>query len=216
VTLVPGNHDAYVALPWVEGLGRWTPYMLADGTAAPENGAPVEFPFLRRRGEVALVGVSTAEPMSYRSAAGRLGAAQLARLEAMLRTLGAEGRCRVVLIHHPPQAHGTTTRKSLLDAADFRAVLQRAGAELVLHGHTHRSHLDQLPVPGGQAPVLGVPSASALPHAGKHAARYHLCRVARDGGGWRIEVELRGLAPGRDAFDLQSRFALAVGLPKAA
>src|SRR5262245_35192045 len=30
VALVPGNHDAYIALPWVDGLGCWTPYMLGD------------------------------------------------------------------------------------------------------------------------------------------------------------------------------------------
>jgi len=216
VTLVPGNHDAYVALPWAEGLGRWTPYMLGDGAAAPGNDVPAEFPFLRRRDGVALVGVSSAEPMPYRSAGGRLGHAQLARLEAMLRALGAERLCRVVLIHHPPQPHTTATRKSLLDAAEFRSTLLRAGAELVLHGHTHRSHLDRLPVPGGHVPVLGVPSASALPHGGKPAARYQLLRIARDGTGWQVDVELRGLAPARDGFEPQSRFALVVGLSKAA
>lgn len=218
VTLVPGNHDAYVMMPWADGLGRWAPYMLGDEARPGMPGVleAVEFPFLRRRGELAVVGVSTAQPMPYNSAGGVLGTAQLARLEAMLLGLAREDRARVVLIHHPPQPHATPARKALADAAEFRAVIARAGAELVLHGHTHRSHLDRLPVPGGFAPVLGVPSASALPHPGKHAARYHLCRIERSGAGWRIDVELRGLAPGRDGFLTETRFALETGVAKAA
>ncbi len=218
VALVPGNHDAYVAIPWAEGLGRWAPYMTGDDALPNPAGSaePLQFPFLRRRDELALVGVSTAQPMPYNSAGGMLGEAQLARLEPMLHDLAREGRCRVVLIHHPPQSYATPARKGLADAAAFRAVIERAGAELVLHGHTHRSHLDRLAVPGGHAPVLGVPSASALPHQGKHPARYHLCRIERSGAGWRIEVELRGLAASRDGFRTETRFALQVGLPKAA
>jgi 3',5'-cyclic AMP phosphodiesterase CpdA len=218
VTVVPGNHDAYVAMPWADALGRWASYMAGDGAASSdeETTRAIEFPVLRRRGELALVGVSTAQPMPYHSAGGSIGAAQLARLETMLQTLAGEGRCRVVLIHHPPQPHTTAPRKSLADADEFRAVIARAGAELVLHGHTHRSHLDRLPTPGGYAPVLGVASASALPHEGRPAARYHLCRIERADAGWRIEVELRGLAPNRDGFRSETRFALAVALPKAA
>jgi 3',5'-cyclic AMP phosphodiesterase CpdA len=213
VTLVPGNHDAYVALPWIDGLGCWTPYMLGDGgPTAPDPNAPIEFPFLRRRGEVAIVGLSTAVPTPYRSAGGRLGRDQLGRLEALLAELGRQPVCRVVLIHHPPQQRSTTPRKSLEDAAEFRAVIGRVGAELVLHGHTHRSHLDRLPAPGGHVPVLGVPSASALPHPRKHAARYHLCRIERENGAWRIDIEMRGLTQARDGFIAESRFALAVGL----
>ncbi|MEJ2202418.1 MAG: metallophosphoesterase [Desulfuromonadaceae bacterium] len=32
VTVVPGNHDAYVAVPWRDGQARWAPYLAADGT----------------------------------------------------------------------------------------------------------------------------------------------------------------------------------------
>lgn len=217
VTLVPGNHDAYIALPWIDGLGSWAPYMLGDAKpAATDLNAPLAFPFLRRRGEIAIVGVSTAVPMPYRSAGGRLGREQLERLEAMLAELGKESACRVVLIHHPPQPHSTSNRKALEDAAEFRAVIGRVGAELILHGHTHRSHLDRLPVPSGHAPVLGVPSASALPHPGKHAARYHLCRIQRRGGAWRIDTEVRGLTRALGGFVAESRFALAVGVATAA
>src|SRR5690606_27994362 len=77
VTVVPGNHDAYVAVPWAQSLGCWAGFM--DGTRADgTTRAPVsaeDFPFVRERGPLALVGVSTARPMPVRSAAGRIGAA---------------------------------------------------------------------------------------------------------------------------------------------
>ena len=31
VTLVPGNHDVYVATKWGQGLGRWGAYIAGDG-----------------------------------------------------------------------------------------------------------------------------------------------------------------------------------------
>jgi len=60
VTLVPGNHDVYVATAWPESLGLWGAYMASDG-APPATGFDV-FPTLRRRGPVALVGLSSGVP----------------------------------------------------------------------------------------------------------------------------------------------------------
>lgn len=208
VTVVPGNHDAYIALPWERSLARWSGYMAGDDAAPSSPVAVAEFPFLRRRGPLAIIGLSTAAPMPYNSAGGILGAAQLQRLEACLTRLASESLCRVVLIHHPPQASATTARKSLGDAEAFRAVIRRGGADLILHGHTHRAHLDRLETPNGHAAVVGVPSASALPHNGKPAARFHLFRVERAGDGWRIELEVRALAPGLDGFRSETRFVL--------
>ena len=59
VTVIPGNHDATVAVPWQQSLARWADLM-SDPTA-PLNG-PSGFPFMRRRGPIALIGVSTACP----------------------------------------------------------------------------------------------------------------------------------------------------------
>src|SRR5262249_58899101 len=68
VTLVPGNHDAYVraALPWA--AAHWGDFMRGD-----DGGAA--FPFLRRRGPLALIGLSTAVPTAPFMATGRLRAA---------------------------------------------------------------------------------------------------------------------------------------------
>ncbi|MGH6940397.1 metallophosphoesterase family protein [Hypericibacter sp.] len=205
VSVIPGNHDRYIELPWSKHLALWDAYMTGDVRA----GDTERFPYLRRRGPLALIGLSSAEPMPYNSAAGHVGGEQLARLAAMLPALEAEGLFRVVLIHHPPQARATHDRKALLDAAAFRDVLAQKGAELVLHGHTHRAHLDHLAGPRRRIPVLGVPSASAMPHGGKPAGGYHLYRVTRAGSGWDLEIETRALPQKGGSLETTGRFRLA-------
>jgi 3',5'-cyclic AMP phosphodiesterase CpdA len=200
VTVVPGNHDAYVAVPLRDSTGLWSDYMTGrhadDGEAdrAPRDAS--DFPFVRRIGDVALVGTSTAVPTAPFVAAGELGQPQLDRLGKMLDTLGSAGLFRVVLIHHPPFAGGAYKRKSLRDAGAFAAVIARSGCELVLHGHMHISSLGRLATPGGSAPVFGVPSASAAPGNHKDPSRYHIYRIAKPSAGrspWRLSVTVREL-----------------------
>jgi 3',5'-cyclic AMP phosphodiesterase CpdA len=199
LTVVPGNHDAYVTVPWRESAGLWDAYMTGrhagEGEAARPPRDATDFPFVRRLGEVALIGVSTAIPTLPFIAAGELGAQQLARLDAMLEELGRSAAFRVVLIHHPPFAGGAYKRKSLRDARAFAAVIARRGCELVLHGHMHVSSLGRLPTPNGPAPVFGVPSASAIPGNHKDPSRYHVYRISRpaDGASWRLSVTVREL-----------------------
>jgi 3',5'-cyclic AMP phosphodiesterase CpdA len=215
VTAIPGNHDAYVPIDWQRSIGLWADYMAG---APPGEGAserPVrsddDFPFVRIRGPLALVGVSTACPMPPFSAAGRVGERQLGELKRRLVELRRDGLLRVVLIHHPPFDGPDQRRKGLHDSAAFRAVIAEAGAELVLHGHTHRSGLAKLPTPDGFAPVIGVPSASAKhEHDGRGHGQYHLYRVERDGDGWCIDVEVRGVVPTLDGFVREGQFSLAI------
>jgi len=209
VSVIPGNHDAYVPIAWDRSLALWDSYMTGDG-GQDEPGASEHFPYLRRRGPLALIGLSTAAPMPAHMAAGRLGAAQLARLDALLASTEAEGLCRVVLIHHPPVSSHAYRHKQLLDGEAFCQTLARRGAELVLHGHTHMSALSYLPTPKGSVPVVGVPSASARHSRSHDHSRYHLYRIAREGEGWRIEVEVRGVAPALDRFLPEKGFSLAV------
>jgi 3',5'-cyclic AMP phosphodiesterase CpdA len=199
VTVVPGNHDAYVAMPWAQSTGFWSDYMTGrhagegETERAPRDAE--DFPFIRRLGEVALIGVSTAIPTVPFSAAGALGPEQLARLETMLEALGKSGLFRVVLIHHPPFAGGAYQRKSLRDAGAFAAVIAKHGAELVLHGHMHLSSLGRLASPRGPVPVFGVPSASAAAKNHKDPSRYHLYRITRESNeAWRFAVSVRELA----------------------
>ncbi|HYC64594.1 MAG TPA: metallophosphoesterase [Reyranellaceae bacterium] len=190
ITVIPGNHDVYVPTDWRGNIGLWGAYMAGDGQG-PADGFDV-FPTVRRRGEVALVGLSTGVPKPPLLATGTLGADQLARTERLLGKLGREGLCRVVLIHHPPLTDQSRW-KHLTDAAGFQAMIRRVGCELVLHGHNHRSEVAAIAGPAGKIPVLGVTSASAAPYSHYGRARYHLIRIAREGAGWRLSVDVRAL-----------------------
>ncbi|MDY0874296.1 metallophosphoesterase family protein [Dongia rigui] len=215
VTVIPGNHDAYIDMPWSESLAQWAPYMAGerDGVDhASEPQSSSDFPFVRHLGEIALIGTSTAVPMPPFIAAGRLGSAQLDRLRRQLLALGQRGLFRVVLIHHPPFGGGAYKRKSLLDAKDFQAVIAEAGAELVLHGHTHVSGLGRIHTAKGPIPVIGVPSASAVAAGHKDASRYHLYRVSRQADSWRLDVDIRGLNAAQNAFAAQGSMSMAIPL----
>jgi 3',5'-cyclic AMP phosphodiesterase CpdA len=207
LTVIPGNHDVYVALPWRQSLERWSPFMSDPGAPIHDAGG---FPFVRRRGEVALIGVSTACPSPPHRATGRIGAEQLARLAQQLKQLGAQGLFRIVLIHHPPIAGMMSHRKRLTDDAAFRALIECVGAELILHGHHHRFTLEALATPSGKAPVIGVPSGSARRFPGHQHASYHLCQLTAAGASWHLEVEVRGLAETADRFVTEHRFVLKI------
>ena len=190
ITVIPGNHDVYVATKWGEGLGLWGAYMAGDGE--PPAADFEIFPTVRRRGPIALVGLNSGVPKPPFFATGTLGQKQIAETEKLLVGLGREGLCRIVLIHHPPL---TTEKhfKRLTDAAAFQAMIRRAGCEIVLHGHNHRSEVAQIAGPVGTIPVVGVTSASAAPGSKYGRARYHLLGIEREGAGWRIAVDIRAL-----------------------
>ena len=191
ITVIPGNHDVYVPIPWDEGLGLWGAYMAGDGQP-PARGFDV-FPTVRRRDGVALIGLSTGVPKPPLLATGDLGAAQIVRAERLLTETGRAGLCRIVMIHHPPLLDQSRF-KHLTDAAAFQQMIRRVGCEAVLHGHNHRSEIARIAGPRGPIPVLGVTSASAAPGSKYGRARYHLIRITREGEGWQLRVEIRALA----------------------
>lgn len=193
ITVIPGNHDVYVSVPWAESLGLWGAYMAGDGQP-PAAGFDV-FPTLRRRDGIALIGLSTGVPKPPLLATGDLGADQIARAERLLAETAREGLCRIVLIHHPPLTDQSRW-KHLSDASAFQAMIRRVGCELVLHGHNHRSEFARIAGPDGPVPVLGVSSASAARESKYGRARYHLIHIQRDSGGWRLDVQVRALNAG--------------------
>jgi 3',5'-cyclic AMP phosphodiesterase CpdA len=197
VTVVPGNHDAYVRAAAAHPLRYWGDYMRGDADGPITTpGAATHFPFVRRRGPVALVGLSTAVPTGPLMATGRLGADQLMRLADVLAALGREGAFRVVLIHHPPVSRFKQHMKRLIDAGPLRRIIAEHGAELVLHGHAHVHLLAWLDGPNGRVPAVGVPSASAAEDPHGHPAAYNLYAIERAGNGWRCEAVTRGVADG--------------------
>ena len=182
VTVVPGNHDVYVRGAAPDAF--WAEFMRGD------DGLP-RFPFVRRRGDVALIALSTGLPTAPLLATGRLGERQLTRLAEILDK--TRGQFRVVLIHHPPQSPLRRYLRRLVDAAALRRVLAEKGAELLVHGHDHRHSVISLDGPQGtKIPAVGVASASAAaPHGDENAAGYHIFKIDGAANAWRCEMIAR-------------------------
>lgn len=185
VTVSPGNHDALVGAGGGDPFEAWRPWLGDDDE--------IVFPQVRRRGPVAIVNLCSAIPTAPHLAQGALGRDQLERLRQALGRLGAEGLCRVLLIHHPPTPEAVSRRKALRDGSELLALLKSEGAELVLHGHAHAAMVAAASGPGVAVPLLGVPSASAV-GGQKEGARWHEFELRRSGRAWSIRVIAHGLS----------------------
>lgn len=200
VTFVPGNHDIYVREAASFAARHWGAYMCDDDGIGG-------FPFVRRRGNIVLIGLSTGVPTAPFLATGWLGTKQLAELAATLNKLKNENLFRVVLIHHPPVSEAARHTR-LLDAPVLKRVIAAHGADLLLHGHDHRHMINWLKGPNGtRVPAVGVPSASAAFGSDKDAAAYNLYRIDGTRGGWKCELISRGLASSGEVAQ-QKRFML--------
>lgn len=189
VSVVPGNHDAYVTAEAVPGIALWANYMSSDdygrGLSLGEA-----FPYVRKVGHVAIIGVNSGIATKPGSAVGQVGAAQLERLGWVLRQLREAGLVRLVMIHHPPVPGLADASRKLLDDVALADVLERCGADLVVHGHNHVMSS----VRCGRVAIEGVASASAARVYGHEPlARYNLIAIERGADGDTIRIETRGL-----------------------
>ena len=201
VSVVPGNHDAYVRMPRDAGFMRWRDYMMSNPqgavlAAGATDQSEAGFPYVRRFGGVVIIGLCSGVPTPPIVAAGRLGRKQLSRLADLLALAGRHNLVRVVLIHHPPLPGQAPWLRALERAKHVAAVLSEHGAELVLHGHNHRNSLAWCPLAGGDkaVPVVGVASASIGVYRHEPLARYNLFRLRQADARIELELTTRGLA----------------------
>lgn len=190
VSLVPGNHDAYVPGALDNIRKRWAPWMSSDNSNPHELAS---FPYLRRRGPLAIIGVCSAKATAPFMASGDFKKKQAEQLGILLKQTGEEGLCRVVLIHHPPILGATSPHKRLFGIRRFQRVIQSFGAELVLHGHTHLTTQYRIQGPESAVPVICVPSASQEFGAHKPAARYNIFDITPNQDGWSCQWTERGI-----------------------
>lgn len=183
ILLVPGNHDALIRQNPAGKAAQWAEWLKTE----------TSFPSLLLKDHIALIGVNTAVATPPFFASGRMGAAQGARLRALLHQTGQQGLCRVVLIHHPPVARLVSRRKGLDDLALFQTILQEAGAELVLHGHSHRATVAS--IPQTDIPVIGTTSASHTAGNPETTAGWNAIAAYPQGDRWNITVQRRELCP---------------------
>jgi 3',5'-cyclic AMP phosphodiesterase CpdA len=198
VTVLPGNHDTYVAEGERHFHEVFADYFAPDDGWAWEGGEP--WPVVRVRGDVALIGLSTSRKTPWFTAYGVCGDDQLERLGRALADPRLAGKAKIVAIHHPPVGKRAQSRiRGLRDHGAFAAVLAQHGAELVLHGHEHRDLRGELAGPAGSIPVLGVPSATYGASDPTRTARYRVIEVA---GGRVVSHHLRVWRKDEHRFDI--------------
>jgi 3',5'-cyclic AMP phosphodiesterase CpdA len=198
VTVLPGNHDTYVA----EGEQHFHQifaehFVSDDGWAWPDGEA---WPVVRVRGELALIGLSTSRKTPWFTAYGMVGDDQLERLGQALSDPRLRGKVRVVALHHPPAGRRAASRiRGLRDHEAFAAVLAKHGCDLVLHGHEHRDLRLELPGPSAAIPVLGVPSGTYEAGDPDRLARYRVIEIE---GGRVVSHHLRVWRRDQKAFEI--------------
>lgn len=218
VSFVPGNHDAYVPGALEKSCRKWEPWMRGDDSDGT-NQRP-QFPYLRVRDGVAIIGVSSARATAPFMASGDFLPAQAARLKQLLTETGEKGLCRVVLIHHPPVRNATAAYKRLFGIGRFQKVIKEAGAELILHGHTHLATYNEIAGLAAPVPVICVPSASQAPYpegseGRKPPARYNLFCIERTNqpDSWQCRWQQYGFSSGNNEVRLLEEKNIILGKP---
>jgi 3',5'-cyclic AMP phosphodiesterase CpdA len=193
VSVVPGNHDAYVPGAFDKVCRSWGVWMTGDGQNAPADRHA--FPYLRVRGKVALIGVSSARATAPFMANGFFREDQSHRLDALLDGAAKQGLFRIVMIHHPPVRGAVAQHKRLFGIGNFQKTISRHGAELILHGHSHDPTLYWIEGKGKQTvPVVGV-AAGGQSIGGSHpAAQWNLLEISGEHEAWAVRLIRRGLS----------------------
>ena len=128
VLIVPGNHDMPLHNLAIRLLAPFSGYRRVFGA---EIEPQVDLP------DAVVQGLNTANPFVWKS--GRLRPASVWRLTDAF-AKAPPGRWRVVVVHHAPVPAADGTPADIADPAGTLAVLARAGADIVLSGHTHMPH----------------------------------------------------------------------------
>lgn len=178
VSLVFGNHDAYVPGALKLATKICAPWISSD---VPIHDA---FPYIRIRDNIAIIGCSSALATMPFRATGTFGEKQAKALAKLLKFAEEKELFRVVMIHHPPVDNATHRHKILTDINCFQAVIEKNGADLILHGHTHLPTLYYIKGREKNVPVVGVASASQSFGGKKPPANYNLFEIEKHNGKW--------------------------------
>lgn len=192
VSVVPGNHDAYVAGALAKACKAWSEFMRDDDSDQAVK--PGSFPYLRRRGPVALIGVSSARATAPFMASGFFGDRQARRLSRLLDETRSKGLFRIIMIHHPPVRGAAAAHKRLFGINRFQKIVRNHGAELVLHGHTHLPTTYRIDGRDGSVPVIGVAAAGQTPQGKRPPGQYNLFTITGEPGDWRVDLLRRGVS----------------------
>jgi 3',5'-cyclic AMP phosphodiesterase CpdA len=181
ISLIPGNHDAYVSGALEYASEKWARWMRDDD-------GQLGFPYLHRRGPVDIIGLSSAVATPPAISLGRIGQIQLNRTEALLERIKTSRRPSLLMVHHPPQDGAASRKRALSDRKALQEILCRLPVDLILHGHLHYPTSAELECPSGHIPILGAASASTI-GIRKSVAHYHMIEIETGSGQPQITVE---------------------------
>ena len=171
ISIVPGNHDLYTqgALRSRRFTTFFSKYTQCDIDIAVDIGTG-HFPYVKLRGPVAVIGLSSAVPRPPLVASGELGMRQLDALVRALEHPEVRRRTPVFVLHHPvhnPPSKLKTYMGGLADADAFCERLADLSRGLLVHGHLHRRIQRIVPTRAGAILAVGATSAS-LHHEDEH------------------------------------------------
>lgn len=200
VTVLPGNHDAYVAQGATHFEAIFGDYATSDPDWSWADGEADRWPVVRVRGSLALIGLSTSLQTPWFTAWGQIGERQRERLRSALGDPRLRDKARVVAIHHPPAGRRAMSRiRGLRDRAEFAAILAEQGASLIIHGHEHRDLRETLAIPTGTVDVLGIQSGTYGADDPTRTARYRIFEI--DDAGRVVSHSTRVWRRDRNRFD---------------
>lgn len=205
VSVVPGNHDAYVGGAHDKAVAAWYPYVHGDEQEKTWVEGQKVFPYMRIRGPVALIGCSSSIATPPFSAQGYFGKRQARATVELLKQAKELGLFRVVMIHHPPVKGAASSHKRLFGIRRFAAAIGAGGAELVLHGHTHLNTTYWIRPPHGHAPVpvVGIASASQGPGGKKPRAAYNMFEISGEADSWDVTCSRHSLTEDATSIELE-------------
>lgn len=190
LSIIPGNHDAYV--PGPHRARRFEHHM------GPLLGEPaLAWPRAQRHGDALVVSLSSAVPTPWFTAFGRVGRQQLEQARALL---AQDAAFKALLVHHPPvQGDGRPDRvwRRNLDGAEVISLCQDAGVGLILCGHTHRAFRRWVGEGARRLLVSCAGSTTKAPKALGQAATYERYSIQ---DGRLVGIETRGWDPAARRF----------------
>lgn len=191
-TVILGNHDAYVRGARDKAMASWQDWICGDNKIPVVNES--DYPVIRRRGEISIICCNSARASAPFLATGYFKEKQAATLKNILLQERENGQCCVILIHHPPGIKATSRPKRLIGANRFREAIKEAGADLILHGHTHLDTLSYIDGPDKSVPVVCVPAAYQWAGHHKPPSGLNILNILRSKENWQIELERHGLS----------------------
>lgn len=143
---IPGNHDIPATNHLYDRFFRpFERYRRAIG----EDLEPVA-----TVGDVEVAGLNTARRFGAPSFDWSLGAVSVRQCLGLPSRFEGRAPLRAVMLHHPLSAADHGDRRLLKRNGLLLATLEKAGVDLLLAGHFHRSHVSLLPLPLGRRDIV--------------------------------------------------------------